>query len=132
MLQQVLIHGPVVILDCLFLHRLDRPVQVNSVPLYDGGGHEIEATCSVALVLETAGGDALRVGLSSANTPWRNADSRHLLAGLNKAASETLASALAVEGRSDGTSLSTSGAIKVRRVQLERLLLSQNRPQRAY
>jgi len=57
----------------------------------------------------TAGGDSLRVGLSSVNTPWQNADSGHLLVGLNKADSNTLASALTVDSRNDGTSLSTGG-----------------------
>lgn len=54
----------------------------------------------------TAGGDAFRVGLSSGNTPW-NADNRFLFAGLAKAASETLASSLAIDSRNIGNSLFT-------------------------
>ena len=57
----------------------------------------------------TAGGDALRLGLSSVNTPWANADNKFLFAGLNKADSKTLASLLAVDSRNEGTSLSTVG-----------------------
>jgi photosystem II stability/assembly factor-like uncharacterized protein len=56
----------------------------------------------------TAGGDALRLGLGNDNTPWGNADSNHLLVGLNNAYSATLASALTVSSRSGGPSASTN------------------------
>ncbi len=53
-LQQVLVHGLAVIPDRLFLHYLDRSVQIDGVPEYDCGGYEIEAARPVALVLVTA------------------------------------------------------------------------------
>jgi hypothetical protein len=80
----------------------------DSVITFTTAGQSIKLGVSFKACAEdgTAGGDALRVGLSSGNTPW-NADSRFLFAGLAKAASETLASSLVIDSRNTGDSLFT-------------------------